>query len=180
MARKTKTKTPALTIIEDTREQTPLTDWPESVAVETGTLHTGDYSIKGWEHSFAVERKSLLDFAGTMIGGYEAQSEKPKKRFNRMLERMRHFDCAAVVVTATADEVLNFHHHCGKDAHGALWGFALSIFTTYGVPVFFLNDERTAARWIADLARHYIAVRTKKNFTKTDLSLRLLEDWSFE
>ena len=179
MPRKPKTKKPALTIIEDTREQTPLTDWPESVAVEIGSLHTGDYSIKGWENCFAIERKSLQDFAGTMMGGYEAHSEKPKKRFNRELERMRHYDCAAVIVTATAAEVLDFHHHCGLDAHGALWGFALSVFATYGVPVFFLNDERTAARWIADLARHYVAVRTKKNFSKTDLSAKLVADWSF-
>lgn len=180
MAKKTRQKKPALTIIEDTREQTPLTNWPEGVAVEVGTLHTGDYSIKGWETSFAIERKSLQDFAGTMMGGYEAHSEKPKKRFNRMLERMRHYDLAAVIVTATAEEVLSFHHHCGMDAHGALWGFALSIFATYGVPVFFLNDEKTAARWIADLARHYVAVRTKKNFTKTDLSLKMIAEWSFE
>jgi hypothetical protein len=74
---------------------------------------------------------------------------------------------------------LDFHHHCGLDAHGALWGFALSVFATYGVPVFFLNDEKTAARWIADLARHYVAVRTKKNFTKADLSARVVADWAF-
>ena len=172
-------KRPALTIIEDTREQTPLTDWPEGVAVESGTLHTGDYSVKGWENCFAIERKSLSDFAGTMLGGYEAHSEKPKKRFNRELERMRHYDCAAVIVTATAEEVLKFRHHCGQDAHGALWGFALSVFATYGVPVFFLNDAATAARWISDLARHYVAVRTKKNFSKTDLSAKLVADWSF-
>ena len=173
-------KRPALTIIEDTREQTPLTDWPATVTVENGTLHTGDYSIKGWENCFTVERKTLEDFAGTMMGGYEAQSEKPKKRFNRELERMRHYDLAAVIVTATADEVLAFRHHCGLDAHGALWGFALSVFATYGVPVFFLNDERTAARWIADLARHYVAVRTKKNFTKADRSAKILADWAFD
>ena len=97
MPRKSKPKKPPITIIEDTREQTPLTDWPATVAVENGTLHTGDYSIKGWENCFTVERKSLEDFAGTMMGGYEANSEKPKKRFNRELERMRHFDCASVV-----------------------------------------------------------------------------------
>ena len=97
MAKKTRTKKEPLTIIEDTREQTPLTEWPEGVAVENGTLHTGDYSVKGWENCFAIERKSLQDLAGTMLGGYEAHSEKPKKRFNRELERMRHFDCAAVV-----------------------------------------------------------------------------------
>ena len=172
-------KRPALTIIEDTREQTPLTDWPEGVAVENGTLHTGDYSVKGWENCFAIERKSLQDLAGTMLGGYEAHSEKPKKRFNRELERMRHFDCAAVVVTATPEEVLAFRHHCGKDAHGALWGFAHSVFATYGVPVFFLGDTKTAARWIADLARHYVAVRTKKHFTKADRSLQIVAEWSF-
>lgn len=179
MPKKPKPKKPLITIVEDTREQTPLTDWPEWAAVETGTLHTGDYSVKGWEGCFAIERKSLQDFAGTMIGGYEANSEKPKKRFNRELERMRHFDLAAVVVTATAAEVLEFRHHCGMDAHGALWGFALSVFATYGVPVFFLDDERTAARWIADLARHYVTVRTKKNFTKSDLSARIAAEWGF-
>ena len=174
-----KSKKKPLTIIEDTREQTPLMDWPEGVAVEVGTLHTGDYSIKGWEACFAIERKSLADFAGTMIGGYEANDEKPRKRFNRELERMRHFDLAAVIVTATADEVLAFRHHCGMDAHGALWGFALSIFATYGVPVFFLDDEKTAARWIADLARHYVTVRTKKHFTKTDLAANTFAAWEF-
>ena len=102
--RKTKPKKPALTIIEDTREQTPLTEWPEGVAVENGTLHTGDYSIKGWENCFTVERKTLEDFAGTMMGGYEAHSEKPKKRFNRELERMRHYDLAAVFQTLTRPE----------------------------------------------------------------------------
>ena len=179
MTRKTKRKKEPLTIIEDTREQTPLTDWPEGVAVESGTLHTGDYSIKDWENCFAIERKSLQDFAGTMMAGYESHSEKPKKRFNRELERMRHFDCAAVIVTATPEEVLTFRHHCGEDAHGALWGFAHSVFATYGIPVFFLGTAANAARWIADLARHYVAVRTKKNFTKADRSVRVLADWSF-
>ena len=179
MARKPRQKKEPLTIIEDTREQTPLTDWPASVAVSPGTLHTGDYSVKGFENCFTIERKTLTDFAGTMLGGYEAHSEKPKKRFNRQLERMRHFDLAAVLVTATPEEVLTFHHHCGEDAHGALWGFACSIFATYGVPVFFIGTPTLAARFIADLARHYVAVRTKKNFTKADLSARVLADWAF-
>ena len=179
MARKKGAKKAAITIIEDTREQTPLVEWPEGTEVETGTLHTGDYSIKGWENCFAIERKSLEDLAGTMIGGYEAHSERPKKRFNRELERMRHYDCAAVVVTATPEQVLDFRHHCGMDAHGALWNFAASVFATYGVPVFFLGNARNAARWIADLARHYVAVRTKKNFSKHDLSVKIASEWAF-
>lgn len=92
---------------------------------------------------------------------------------------MRHFDLAAVLVTASPSEVLEFRHHCGMDAHAALWNFGLSIFATYGVPCFYIGTPELAARWIADLARHYIAVRTKKNFTKADLSVKLLAEWQF-
>lgn len=176
--RKPRKKKPLLTIIEDTREQTPLTDWPDRIAVESRDLHTGDYSIAGWENCFTIERKSLTDFAGTLICGYESESEKPKKRFNRELERMRHFDIAAVLVTATPEEVLDFHHHCGMDAGGALWHFALSVFATYGIPVFFIGSPANAARWIADLAVHYVKVRTKKHFSPTDRSVRI-QDWQF-
>lgn len=166
-----------LTIIEDTREQTPLTEWPSWVRVERATLHTGDYSILGWEESFTVERKSLADLITTMLTGYEASSERPKRRFNRVLERMRHFDCRSVVVTATPEQVLAARFHCGKPAGSALWGFAMSVFTTYGVPVLFIGNEALAARWIADTARHFVAVRTKKNFSRADLSAREAEKW---
>lgn len=166
-----------LTIVEDTREQTPLTEWPSWVHVERATLHTGDYSILGWEESFTIERKSIADLITTMLTGYEASSERPKRRFNRVLERMRHFDCRAVVVTATPEQVLAARFHCGKPAGAALWGFAMSIFTTYGIPVHFLGSEALAARWIADAARHFVAVRTKKNFSRADLSSREAEKW---
>lgn len=165
MRAKRNTKTPpakGFTIIEDTREQTPLT-FPEGIAVERDTLSTGDYSIRGYENCFAIERKSITDFAGTMMGGYQADTQKPPLRFNNELERLKHFDLAAVIVTATPEELITFHHNCGADAHGALWNFALSIFATHGIPVFMLTDETTAAKFVADLARHYIAARTKKN-----------------
>lgn len=174
-----KAKKPLVTIIEDTREQTPFTKWPEWVAVESGTCHTGDYTVKGWENCFCIERKSLKDFAGTMLGGYEASSEKPKKRFNRELERMRHYDLKAVVVVASPRELIEFRHNCGMDAHGALWGFATSIFANYGIPVFPIEGEELAARFVADLARHYIVARTKKNFTKEDKSLKAIAEWGF-
>ena len=162
IAKRNTKKAPVFTIIEDTREQTPLT-FPEGIAVERGTLSTGDYSIRGYENCFAIERKSITDFAGTMMGGYQADTQKPPLRFNNELERLKHFDLAAVIVTATPEELITFHHNCGADAHGALWNFALSIFATHGIPVFMLTDETTAAKFVADLARHYIAARTKKN-----------------
>lgn len=174
-----RTKKPPLVIIEDTREQTPLTDWPEGTQVENRGLDTGDYSIAGWENCFAIERKSITDLAGTMMGGYEPNTQKPRRRFNNELERMRHFDCAAVIVTATPAELIEFKHNCGMDAHAALWNFCLSIFATYGIPVFPLTDAKTAARWIYDLARHYISVRTKKNRNREDRAKKVADDWKF-
>jgi len=156
-------KKSTLVIIEDTRENTPLTKWPEGVETVERGLDTGDYSVVGWENCFCIERKTIGDLAGTMLGGFEGNSQKPRKRFNNELERMRHFDCAAVIVTATPQQLIEFRHNCGMDAHAALWNFALSVFATYGIPVFPLGDEETAARWIADLARHYINCRTRKN-----------------
>jgi len=174
-----KTKKPPFVIIEDTRENTPLRDWPEGAEVIEKGLDTGDYSIVGWENCFTIERKSIGDFAGTMIDGYEPNTQKLRKRFNNELERMRHFDCAAVVVTATPEQLIQFKHHCGMDAHAALWNFGLAIFATYGIPVFPLTDEKTAARWIYDLARHYLTVRTKKNRSREDRAKKVADDWKF-
>lgn len=157
-----------LTILVDTREQDPLTEWPEGTTTERATLDTGDYSIKGFETSFAIERKSLLDLAGTMLGGYEGNPRKPPRRFNLELERMRHYGLAAIIVTATPAEVITFRHHCGKDAHGALWHFGCAVFATYGIPVFLLSDRTTAAKWIADLAAHYVYARRKKYHSRAE------------
>lgn len=174
-----KTKKPDLVIIEDTREQTPLTDWPDGVKIENHGLDTGDYSIKGWENCFTIERKSLADFAGTMLNGYQGNTQKPRLRFNNELERMRHFDLAAVIVTATPFELMTFKHHCGMDAHEALWNFGLSVYATYRIPVFYLGDEQTAAKWIADLARHFVAMRTKKNRSREDRAKQIADEWAF-
>ncbi len=156
-----------LAIVADTREQNPLADWPDGVTVTRATLRTGDYSIAGWEECFCVERKSLADFAGTMIGGFEPSPDRPRKRFNRELARMAHFDRAAILVEATPAEALAYTHHCGMSANGALWHWGFSIFANWGVPVFFV-PRCLCARWVADFARHFLTARTSKNWTRED------------
>ena len=168
-----------LTILVDTREQEPLTEWPEGTVTECATLDTGDYSIKGWEWAVAIERKSLLDLAGTMLGGYEGKPRKPPRRFNLELERMRHYDLRAIVVTATPAEVIAFRHHCGMDAHGAVWHFGCAIFATYGVPVFMLCDRATAAKWIVDTAAHYVHARTKKFHSRAERLATVAANFNF-
>lgn len=86
------------TIIIDTREQRPWT-FPESVSVRRGTLRTGDYAIDG-DESFAIERKSIDDFLGTVFSGWE--------RFLREISRMdgAGFPCKVVIVEGDIHDFL--------------------------------------------------------------------------
>lgn len=56
-------------IITDKREQKPL--FFQHLASEPGTLHSGDYSIRGLENDFAVERKSIADLCQSVTRGRE-------------------------------------------------------------------------------------------------------------
>ena len=56
-----------ITAIIDTREQAPLDLAP--LATITGTLSTGDYSVKGLEAVVAIERKSLPDLSSIALTG---------------------------------------------------------------------------------------------------------------
>ena len=51
-------------IIVDTREQAEYTF---DCSVLRRKLDAGDYSVQGYEHRVAVERKSLADFVHTVI-----------------------------------------------------------------------------------------------------------------
>ena len=82
------------TIIQDTREQTPYTfsciDPPPRI--EVATLSVGDYSIRGYEKLFTVERKTLQDAFNTFGKG--------RQRWQRELERMISLQYAAVIIEA--------------------------------------------------------------------------------
>lgn len=86
-----------LTIIIDTREQTPwaIPSWLATVKV--GTLKTGDYALEG-DSGFAVERKSLEDFCGTVAGGWE--------RFKREIVRMEGWPAKVVIVEGSISDLV--------------------------------------------------------------------------
>lgn len=72
-----------LKIIIDTREQSPWAFPEELATVRMGTLKTGDYALDG-DNAFAIERKSLDDFLGTISSGW-----------NRFLREIGRMDAAA-------------------------------------------------------------------------------------
>jgi hypothetical protein len=78
----------------DTREQAPW-HFPEELAeVEVGTLRTGDYALTG-DAGFALERKSLDDFLGTIGTGWA--------RFCREIGRMDAAGFPAKVIVVEGD-----------------------------------------------------------------------------
>jgi len=84
-----------MNILIDNREQSPW-HFPEHVAtVYWGTINAGDYAIKGDEQNFAIERKSLDDFIGTISSGWT--------RFQNELERMKQRQFPARIIIVEGD-----------------------------------------------------------------------------
>ena len=84
-------------ILVDDREKRPY-DFP-GVEVESARLETGDYTVKGFENRFAVERKSINDLANSV--GAE------RNRFEAEIRRAQSFDEFAVVIEGSQYEVEN-------------------------------------------------------------------------
>jgi ERCC4-type nuclease len=83
-------------LIQDSREETPF-HFTRLPWVIDG-LQTGDYSMRGCEHLFCVERKSLADFVGCCKGDNRA-------RFERELIRARGYRFARILIVATQMEI---------------------------------------------------------------------------
>ena len=63
---------PVIPIVIDTREQDPLSFAELACTVERGTVKVFDYAVRG-DDGWAVERKSLPDFVGSITGKKEIQ-----------------------------------------------------------------------------------------------------------
>ena len=68
-------------LLVDTREQKPLRF--SHLPAESARLYTGDYSVRGLEEVFAVERKSLADLAGSLT--------RERDRFMKEMHRLRGY-----------------------------------------------------------------------------------------
>lgn len=78
------------TIVVDSREKKPYRFERFDVDVERRHLDTGDYTIKGYESQFAVERKAQNDFVHCVGPDH--------KRFRNQVKRADIFDYPMAVV----------------------------------------------------------------------------------
>lgn len=127
-------------IIVDTREQAEYTF---ECSVLRRKLDAGDYSVLGYEHRVAVERKSLADFVHTVIHDFD--------RFAVELDKLAGMEAASIVVEADLDAVLRGQHAetLRSVAPTAILGIATHIGLRWRTPVFWCGS-RQAARAFTD------------------------------
>lgn len=118
-------------IIIDTREQRPWSFPPEAAETAIGTLRAGDYALAG--DNWAVERKSLPDFVGTVVREWE--------RFQRELARLPA--PRVVIVEGTLSDILAHEYESSVEPVFLL--NRISALLMAGVAVVFAGDATQAA-----------------------------------
>ena len=126
-------------ILIDTREQTPFTFTGYDVDPETATLPVGDYSLPGFQDRAAIERKSLNDLIGCLMG-------KDRERFERELARGRHYDLFMVVVEGNLADVSQGRYHSDMKPQAALQSI-ITFQVRYRIP-FVWAGNRTGAEYM--------------------------------
>ena len=91
------------TVIKDTREQDGWIFSPYDMCdgMEVNTLHTGDYTLRGFEDVVCVERKASVSEIAINLG-------KKKKAFYNEMERMRDFNFRYLLLEFSALDVIDY------------------------------------------------------------------------
>lgn len=124
------------TVVVDTREQDPLP--VRRLRTVRAGLQSGDYSIAGAEHLFAVERKSLPDLVACV--GPE------RERFERELHRLRGFRFARLLIVSSPQDVVAGRFRSSMSPRAVL--ASVRAFEARYVPVCWEPDVEEAARLV--------------------------------
>ena len=144
-----------LTIITDTREQAALTF--TNLPTETSTLYSGDYSVKGMEEVFAIERKTIADIVGSLTSG--------RDRFMNELHRLRGYRFRRLLIVGTRHEIETGQYRSKTKPRSILASLA-AVEARYDIPVIFSPTPRTAAAMVEQWA-FWSWREHSKGFTKT-------------
>jgi DNA excision repair protein ERCC-4 len=125
-----------ITIICDTREQTPLDFSSLDIPVERGTLDTGDYSVKGLTHHVRVERKSLPDLVACVT--------RERDRFEREMMRLVAFESRMLVVEAHWIDI-EAQKYRSKTHPNAVIASLMAWQERYALPIIMAGDPKRAA-----------------------------------
>ncbi len=139
----------SMVLIVDTREQKALCT-NVKVAIEKKALKDGDYSIKGFENNFSIERKMSSDFY-SYVGN---EREKTDKK----LERLSKFDFAGLLVECAFDDLM-VPDKWSRVEPEAVRQFLVSVNVRHGIHTFFSRDRDHSERYIMDRAIKFYNIK---------------------
>jgi DNA excision repair protein ERCC-4 len=125
------------------------------VEIETANLPAGDYSLPGFEDRAAVERKTLNDLVGCLMG-------KDRTRFEKELTRGRAYDFFSVVVEASLEDVSRGRYRSEMKPHAALQSI-IAFQMRYRVPFVWAGGRSgaeyytywTLAKYLREIEERY-------------------------
>lgn len=149
-----------VTVLVDTREQTPLDLAP--LRTTAATLSTGHYSLAGLEHFVAIERKSLNDLLGC-VG-------RERERFDREVHRLAAYPVRVLLIESTWGEIELGQWRgslTSEQVQGALLGWIAS-----GLQVELVGTHERTGRFASRLlytiaSRKYRELRTLFNGSRS-------------
>jgi len=138
-------------LLVDTREQRPLfTRLPSGLVMVSKKLDNGDYSICGFESSFAIERKQISDFCGYVGKEREKTVEK--------MERFKDMEWVGLVIEARESELLR-HQEFSQVHPESIRQALVSFEVRYGIHIFHSNKREDLARYILDRAIKFYQIK---------------------
>ena len=117
-----------------------------------GTLYSGDYSARGLEDSFAVERKDPNDLVNCCVNSN-------RDRFERELHRLRGFWFARLLIVGMREDIASGQYH-SKITPRAVLATLAAFEVRFSIPVVFCASPEEAAatieRWVWWCAREVV------------------------
>lgn len=141
-------------IVVDSREQAPFTFEKYEVDVLPGALLTGDYSLPGLESLVAIERKSLGDLVGCLMGS-------DRDRFERELSRAGGLEAFLVVIEASMDDVRRHNYRSRMRPHAVLQSVA-AFMVRYRVPFAWCGSREGAEYMTFSFLEKYAVEQRKR------------------
>jgi DNA excision repair protein ERCC-4 len=122
-------------VLIDQREQRPLV-MSDAVTTEVVLLPVGDYSLRGFTESVAIERKSLGDFV--------ACCTHERERFEEQIQRLAKYQHPALVIE-TDWATLACGGYRSRAHPRSITGTLLAIAHDHRLPVYLAGDAGGAA-----------------------------------
>jgi ERCC4-type nuclease len=138
-------------LLQDTREQRPLfARLPRGLVICSTTLKDGDYSIRGFENSFAIERKRLSD----LLSYCTTEREKTVKK----MERFRKMEWVGLVIEVAERDLLRPYLNSKVSPEVVRQALA-SFEIRYRVHIYYNPDPEQIGRWVLDRAVKYYKMK---------------------